>query len=127
LSTRPENSMGSDEEWEAAENGLREALEELGLPYTINEGDGAFYGPKIDIHLKDCLGRTWQCGTIQLDMQLPRQFVNPYIGQDGEKHRPVVIHRVASGTIETPIRSSPPTSPSPRDGPLSRLLSRACK
>ncbi|HFG9238393.1 TPA: threonine--tRNA ligase [Clostridioides difficile] len=100
LSTRPENSMGSDEEWEAAENGLREALEELGLPYTINEGDGAFYGPKIDFHLKDCLGRTWQCGTIQLDMQLPRQFDNTYIGQDSEKHRPVMIHRVAFGSIE---------------------------
>lgn len=100
LSTRPEDSMGSEEEWEAAENGLREALEELGLPYTINEGDGAFYGPKIDFHLKDCLGRTWQCGTIQLDMQLPRQFDNTYIGQDGEKHRPVMIHRVAFGSIE---------------------------
>ncbi|TQQ84846.1 threonine--tRNA ligase [Peptacetobacter hominis] len=100
LSTRPEDSMGSDEEWEAAENGLRGALEELGLPYVINEGDGAFYGPKIDFHLTDCIGRTWQCGTIQLDMQLPRQFDATYIGQDGEKHRPVMIHRVAFGSIE---------------------------
>lgn len=100
LSTRPGDSMGSDEEWEAAENGLRGALEELGLPYVINEGDGAFYGPKIDFHLTDCIGRTWQCGTIQLDMQLPRQFDATYIGQDGEKHRPVMIHRVAFGSIE---------------------------
>jgi len=100
LSTRPEDSMGTDEEWEAAENGLREALEELNLPYVINEGDGAFYGPKIDFHLKDCLGRTWQCGTIQLDMQLPQRFDISYIGEDGEKHRPVMIHRVALGSIE---------------------------
>lgn len=100
LSTRPEKSMGSDEDWEAAENGLREALEELELPYILNEGDGAFYGPKIDFHLKDCLGRTWQCGTIQLDMQLPQRFDISYIGQDGEKHRPVMIHRVALGSIE---------------------------
>ena len=100
LSTRPEDSMGSDEEWEAAENGLRGALEELNLPFVINEGDGAFYGPKIDFHLTDCIGRTWQCGTIQLDMQLPRQFDATYIGQDGEKHRPVMIHRVAFGSIE---------------------------
>ena len=100
LSTRPENSIGSDEEWEAAENGLREALEELNLPYILNEGDGAFYGPKIDFHLRDCLGRTWQCGTIQLDMQLPQRFDITYIGQDGEKHRPVMIHRVAFGSIE---------------------------
>jgi len=92
--------MGSDEEWENAENGLREALEELNLPYILNEGDGAFYGPKIDFHLKDCLGRTWQCGTIQLDMQLPQRFDITYIGQDGEKHRPVMIHRVAFGSIE---------------------------
>ena len=92
--------MGTDEEWEAAENGLREALEELNLPYVINEGDGAFYGPKIDFHLKDCLGRTWQCGTIQLDMQLPQRFDISYIGEDGEKHRPVMIHRVALGSIE---------------------------
>jgi len=100
LSTRPEDSMGTDEEWETAENGLREALEELNLPYVLNEGDGAFYGPKIDFHLKDCLGRTWQCGTIQLDMQLPQRFDISYIGQDGEKHRPVMIHRVALGSIE---------------------------
>ena len=100
LSTRPENSIGSDEEWETAENGLREALEELNLPYILNEGDGAFYGPKIDFHLKDCLGRTWQCGTIQLDMQLPQRFDISYVGQDGEKHRPVMIHRVALGSIE---------------------------
>ena len=84
LSTRPENSIGSDADWEAAENGLREALEELNLPYILNEGDGAFYGPKIDFHLRDCLGRTWQCGTIQLDMQLPQRFDITYIGQDGE-------------------------------------------
>ncbi|MGL5347684.1 MAG: threonine--tRNA ligase, partial [Peptostreptococcaceae bacterium] len=100
LSTRPENSIGSDEDWEAAENGLREALEELNLPYILNEGDGAFYGPKIDFHLRDCLGRTWQCGTIQLDMQLPQRFDINYVGQDGEKHRPVMIHRVAFGSIE---------------------------
>ena len=100
LSTRPEDSMGTDEEWETAENGLREALEELGLAYEINEGDGAFYGPKIDFHLRDCLGRTWQCGTIQLDMQLPQRFDISYVGQDGEKHRPVMIHRVALGSIE---------------------------
>ena len=100
LSTRPEDSMGTDEEWETAENGLREALEELNLPYILNEGDGAFYGPKIDFHLKDCLGRTWQCGTIQLDMQLPQRFDIYYVGQDGEKHRPVMIHRVALGSIE---------------------------
>ena len=100
LSTRPEDSMGTDEEWETAENGLREALEELNLPYILNEGDGAFYGPKIDFHLKDCLGRTWQCGTIQLDMQLPQRFDISYVGQDGEKHRPVMIHRVALGRIE---------------------------
>ncbi|WP_079412225.1 threonine--tRNA ligase [Alkalithermobacter paradoxus] len=100
LSTRPENSMGSDEEWEVAENGLKEALEELNLPYKLNEGDGAFYGPKIDFHLQDCIGRTWQCGTIQLDMQLPQKFDLTYIGKDGEKHRPVMIHRVAFGSIE---------------------------
>ncbi|RDY24120.1 threonine--tRNA ligase [Romboutsia maritimum] len=100
LSTRPESSIGTDEEWETAENGLREALEELNLPYILNEGDGAFYGPKIDFHLRDCLGRTWQCGTIQLDMQLPQRFDASYVGQDGEKHRPVMIHRVAFGSIE---------------------------
>jgi len=100
LSTRPEDSMGTDEEWKIAEDGLREALEELGLEYKINEGDGAFYGPKIDFHLEDCIGRTWQCGTIQLDMQMPQRFDLNYIGNDGEKHRPVMIHRVAFGSIE---------------------------
>lgn len=100
LSTRPENSMGTDEEWKIAEDGLREALEELGLDYKLNEGDGAFYGPKIDFHLQDCIGRTWQCGTIQLDMQLPQRFELEYVGKDGEKHRPVMIHRVAFGSIE---------------------------
>ena len=100
LSTRPENSIGSDEEWEAAENGLREALEELNLPYILNEGDGAFYGPKIDFHLRDCLGRTWQCGTIQLDMQLPGRFNCKYIAEDGSKKTPVMIHRACFGSIE---------------------------
>jgi threonyl-tRNA synthetase len=100
LSTRPEKSMGTDEEWAAAENGLREALEDLGVEYKLNEGDGAFYGPKIDFHLRDCLGRTWQCGTIQLDMQLPQRFDISYVGKDGEKHVPVMIHRVAFGSIE---------------------------
>ena len=100
LSTRPENSMGSDEDWEAATNGLREALKEAGLKYKVNEGDGAFYGPKIDFHLKDCIGRTWQCGTIQLDFQMPERFDLSYIGADGEKHRPVMVHRVVFGSIE---------------------------
>ena len=100
LSTRPEKSMGSDEEWETAETALQEALEELGLDFKLNPGDGAFYGPKIDFHLEDCIGRTWQCGTIQLDMQLPQRFELTYVGEDGEKHRPVVIHRVAFGSIE---------------------------
>lgn len=100
LSTRPENSMGTDEEWQIAEDGLRGALEELGMDFVINEGDGAFYGPKIDFHLRDCIGRTWQCGTIQLDMQLPQRFDATYIGKDGEKHRPVMIHRVCLGSIE---------------------------
>lgn len=100
LSTRPEDSMGTDEEWKVAENGLREALDDIGIDYKINEGDGAFYGPKIDFHLQDCIGRTWQCGTIQLDMQLPQRFDLTYIGKDGEKHRPVMIHRVAFGSIE---------------------------
>ena len=100
LSTRPEDSMGSDEEWNLAENSLKGALEELNLDYIINEGDGAFYGPKIDFHLEDSLGRTWQCGTIQLDFQLPQRFSLDYIGQDGEKHRPIVIHRVIFGSIE---------------------------
>ena len=100
LSTRPENSMGSDEDWEDATNGLKTALETLGMPYIINEGDGAFYGPKIDFHLRDCLGRTWQCGTIQLDYQLPGRFGLEYTGADGEKHCPVMIHRVVFGSIE---------------------------
>lgn len=100
LSTRPEDSMGTDEEWAIAEDGLRGALEELGMDYIVNEGDGAFYGPKIDFHLRDCIGRTWQCGTIQLDMQLPQRFDATYIGKDGEKHRPVMIHRVCLGSIE---------------------------
>ena len=100
LSTRPEDSMGSDEEWEMATDGLRKALEELHLDYVVNEGDGAFYGPKIDFHLEDSLGRTWQCGTIQLDFQLPMRFEADYIGADGEKHRPIMIHRVVFGSIE---------------------------
>jgi threonyl-tRNA synthetase len=100
LSTRPENSMGSDELWEKATNALRSALEKKELPYKVNEGDGAFYGPKIDFHLKDSIGRTWQCGTIQLDFQMPERFDLTYIGPDGEKHRPVMIHRVIFGSIE---------------------------
>ena len=100
LSTRPENSMGSDEDWEMATNGLRSALDDLGLNYVVNEGDGAFYGPKIDFHLEDSIGRTWQCGTIQLDFQLPQRFELEYIGADGERHRPIMIHRVAFGSIE---------------------------
>lgn len=100
LSTRPEDSMGSDEDWEAATDALRSALEELGLDYVVNEGDGAFYGPKIDFHLEDSIGRTWQCGTIQLDFQLPLRFELEYTGADGEKHRPIMIHRVAFGSIE---------------------------
>lgn len=100
LSTRPEDSMGSDQEWEMAENSLKSALDELNLPFVINEGDGAFYGPKIDFHLEDSLGRTWQCGTIQLDFQLPQRFELEYIGNDGEKHRPIVIHRVVFGSID---------------------------
>ena len=100
LSTRPEDSMGSDEDWELATDALREALEEMKLPYVVNEGDGAFYGPKIDFHLVDCIGRTWQCGTIQLDFQLPQRFELEYIGKDGEKHRPIMIHRVVFGSIE---------------------------
>ena len=100
LSTRPEDSMGSEEDWDKAINALREALEEKGMPYKINEGDGAFYGPKIDFHLEDCLGRTWQCGTIQLDFQMPERFDLTYAGSDGEKHRPVMIHRVIFGSIE---------------------------
>ncbi|MCC8139719.1 MAG: threonine--tRNA ligase [Lachnospiraceae bacterium] len=100
LSTRPEDSMGSDEDWEMATEGLRSALDELQLPYVVNEGDGAFYGPKIDFHLVDCIGRTWQCGTIQLDFQLPQRFELEYTGADGEKHRPIMIHRVVFGSIE---------------------------
>ena len=100
LSTRPEDSMGSDEDWEAATNGLKNALEKLGLPYTINEGDGAFYGPKIDFHLEDSIGRTWQCGTIQLDFQMPQNFELDYIDENGEKQRPIMIHRVCFGSIE---------------------------
>jgi len=100
LSTRPEKSMGSDEDWQLAEESLKAALEEMQVPYKLNPGDGAFYGPKIDFHLRDCLGRTWQCGTIQLDMQMPQRFDLSYIGRDGEKHRPIMIHRVAFGSIE---------------------------
>ena len=100
LSTRPEDSMGTDEEWEMAENALRNAIEEMGVPFVINEGDGAFYGPKLDFHLEDSIGRTWQCGTIQLDMQMPQRFDLTYIGADGEKHRPIMIHRVIFGSIE---------------------------
>lgn len=100
LSTRPDNSMGSDEDWEMATNALKDALDELGLDYVINEGDGAFYGPKIDFHLTDAIGRTWQCGTIQLDFQLPQRFELEYVGEDGEKHRPIMIHRVIYGSLE---------------------------
>ncbi len=100
LSTRPENSMGSDEDWEAATNGLKAALEKLDLPYIINEGDGAFYGPKIDFHLRDSIGRTWQCGTIQLDFQMPLNFNLEYIDEKGQRQRPIMIHRVCFGSIE---------------------------
>jgi threonyl-tRNA synthetase len=100
LSTRPENSMGSDEIWEMATAALKKALDNRGLDYVINEGDGAFYGPKIDFHLKDSIGRTWQCGTIQLDMLLPEKFDLTYTGEDGEKHRPIMVHRVVYGSIE---------------------------
>jgi threonyl-tRNA synthetase len=100
LSTRPEKSMGLDEDWKIAEDALQGALEALGIDYKLNPGDGAFYGPKIDFHLRDSIGRTWQCGTIQLDMQLPQRFELTYIGKDGEKHQPIVIHRVAFGSIE---------------------------
>ena len=100
LSTRPEDSMGSDEDWEAATNGLKTALEKLGLDYIINEGDGAFYGPKIDFHLRDCIGRTWQCGTIQLDFQMPQNFDLTYVDENGERQRPIMIHRVCYGSIE---------------------------
>ena len=100
LSTRPENSIGSDEDWEIATAGLRDALDDLGLDYVVNEGDGAFYGPKIDFHLTDAIGRTWQCGTIQLDFQLPQRFDLDYVGEDGERHRPIMIHRVVYGSLE---------------------------
>ena len=100
LSTRPEDSMGTDEEWNMAEDALREAMKEVDVPYVINEGDGAFYGPKLDFHLEDSLGRTWQCGTIQLDMQMPQRFDLTYVGSDNEKHRPIMIHRVIFGSIE---------------------------
>ena len=100
LSTRPEDSMGSDEDWAAAESGLKDALDRLGMPYEVNEGDGAFYGPKIDFHLEDCLGRTWQCGTIQLDFQMPLNFNLEYTDADGSKKRPVMLHRVCFGSIE---------------------------
>ncbi len=100
LSTRPEDSMGSDEVWEMATNALQKALENRGLEYVVNEGDGAFYGPKIDFHLKDSIGRTWQCGTIQLDMLMPEKFDLTYVGEDGQKHRPVMLHRVVYGSIE---------------------------
>ncbi|WP_400233911.1 threonine--tRNA ligase [Methanomethylophilus alvi] len=100
LSTRPEDSMGSDEDWENATNGLVHALEAIGLPYVVNEGDGAFYGPKIDFHLEDSIGRTWQCGTIQLDFQMPQRFNLEYVGADGDKHHPVMIHRVVFGSVE---------------------------
>ena len=100
LSTRPEDSMGTDEEWGMAEDALRSAMEELGVPYVVNEGDGAFYGPKLDFHLEDSIGRTWQCGTIQLDLQMPQRFDLTYVGSDNEKHRPIMIHRVIFGSIE---------------------------
>ncbi|WP_290772909.1 threonine--tRNA ligase [Anaerofustis sp.] len=100
LSTRPDDSMGTDEEWNMATEALREAMEAKGMNYVVNEGDGAFYGPKLDFHLEDCLGRTWQCGTIQLDFQMPQRFDLTYVGHDGEKHRPVMIHRVIFGSIE---------------------------
>ncbi|KAB3529882.1 threonine--tRNA ligase [Alkaliphilus serpentinus] len=100
LSTKPEKAMGTDEEWDLATNALKEAMESKGLPYKINEGDGAFYGPKLDFQLEDCIGRTWQCGTIQLDFQMPQRFDLNYVGADGEKHRPIMIHRVLYGSIE---------------------------
>lgn len=100
LSTRPEHSIGSDEEWELATNALAQAVRGMGKSYVVNEGDGAFYGPKLDFHLKDSIGRTWQCGTIQLDFQLPQRFDIDYVGADGEKHRPIMLHRVVFGSIE---------------------------
>ncbi|HOH70414.1 MAG TPA: threonine--tRNA ligase, partial [Sedimentibacter sp.] len=100
LSTRPEKFLGEIKDWDLAEASLKAALDELNLAYVINEGDGAFYGPKIDFHLTDCIGRTWQCGTIQLDYQLPQRFEMEYVGADGQKHRPIMIHRTAFGSIE---------------------------
>jgi threonyl-tRNA synthetase len=100
LSTRPEKSIGNDAQWEEATNGLESGLKAYGYDYTLNEGDGAFYGPKIDLHIKDALGRTWQCGTIQLDMALPERFNLTYIGKDNERHRPIMIHRTVFGSIE---------------------------
>ena len=100
LSTRPENSMGSEEDWNTATEALRAALEEMNIDYEVNEGDGAFYGPKIDFHLEDSIGRTWQCGTIQLDFQMPQRFELEYVGEDGQKHRPIMIHRAIFGSIE---------------------------
>ena len=100
LSTRPEKSIGTDQQWEQATNGLRSALDAYGKEYRINEGDGAFYGPKIDLHINDALGRTWQCGTIQLDMSLPERFDLTYVGADNEKHRPIMLHRTVFGSIE---------------------------
>lgn len=100
LSTKPEDSMGSEEDWEIATEALRQSVAELGYDYKVNEGDGAFYGPKLDFHLRDCIGRTWQCGTIQLDFQLPERFELEYVGADGNKHRPIMIHRVVFGSIE---------------------------
>ena len=100
LSTRPEHSIGSDKDWELATQALEQAVAGLGKSYVVNEGDGAFYGPKLDFHLKDSLGRTWQCGTIQLDFQLPQRFGIEYVGADGEKHRPIMLHRVVFGSIE---------------------------
>jgi len=100
LSTRPENSMGSEEQWKIAETALQQALEETESEYKLNPGDGAFYGPKIDFHLEDCIGRTWQCGTIQLDFQMPEKFDLKYIGADGKEHRPVMLHRTVLGSLE---------------------------
>jgi threonyl-tRNA synthetase len=100
LSTKPENAMGPDEIWDVATEALRQAMEAKGMPYKINEGDGAFYGPKLDFHLEDCLGRTWQCGTIQLDFMFPERFDLTYVGEDGNEHRPVMIHRVIFGALE---------------------------
>ena len=100
LSTMPEDHMGAEEDWNEATDALRSAISELGYEYEVNEGDGAFYGPKLDFHLTDCLGRTWQCGTIQLDFQLPERFELEYTGEDGAKHRPIMIHRVVFGSIE---------------------------